>query len=186
MRSPVQITFRNMDRSPAVEASVRELAERLDHFFDDIMGCRVVVESDHRHHHKGNLYHVRVDLTVPDAELVVSREPEAHQAHEDIYVAIHDAFGSIRRQLEDYARKRRGDVKHHDLPLQGHVREVMPAANWGVIEGQDGREVRFARGSVSNEAFDALEPGDAVRFIAGQDEAGNRVATRVHLVGKRH
>lgn len=185
MRSPVQITFRNMDRSAAVEASVRELAQRLDHYFDDIMGCRVVVECDHQHHHKGNLYHVRIDLTVPDAELVVSREPVEHHAHEDVYVAVHDAFDSMRRKLEDHARRHRGDIKHHDLPPQGRVREIMPAADWGVIESNEGRDVRFSRASVSNEDFDALEPGDAVRFVATEDEQGRLVASRVHLMGRR-
>jgi hypothetical protein len=29
--------------------------------------------------------------------------------HEDIYVALRDAFEAAKRQLEDYAAKRRGD-----------------------------------------------------------------------------
>ncbi len=77
------------------------------------MGCRVVVQAPHKHHHQGNLFHVRIDLTVPDEELVVSRERHDQQSHEDAYVVIRDAFNALQRQLEDYVRRRRGEVKIH-------------------------------------------------------------------------
>jgi hypothetical protein len=57
-----------------------EESEKLDKFYDRIMRCDVVVEAHHKHHHKGNLYHVRIDLTVPGSELVVNREPDEHHA----------------------------------------------------------------------------------------------------------
>lgn len=114
MEFPLQITFRNVDASDAVEASVRERAARLDRFGAHIVGCRVVIEVPHRHHHQGKLFHVRIDLKVPGAELVVSREPELHHAHEDVFVAIRDAFDAAVRQLEDYVRRRRGHTKVHE------------------------------------------------------------------------
>jgi ribosome-associated translation inhibitor RaiA len=76
-----------------------------------------MVEVPHRHHRKGHLYHIRIDLTVPGAELVVKRDPPQHQAHEDIYVAIRDAFDSAERQLKEYAERQRGEVKTHEEPL---------------------------------------------------------------------
>ena len=102
------------ESSTAVEADIREKAGKLEQFYDHIMSCQVVVEAPHSHHHKGNLYQVRIDMTVPDGELLVSHGHH-HQdhSHEDVYVAIRDAFDAMKRQLEDYARKRRGDVKHH-------------------------------------------------------------------------
>jgi ribosomal subunit interface protein len=103
MKLPLEITFRTMEPSEALEANVREHVDKLDKFYDRIMGCWVIVEKDHTHHHQGNLYHVRIDLTVPSKELVVSREPEKHHAHEDVYVAVRDAFRAIRRQLENYS-----------------------------------------------------------------------------------
>ncbi len=113
MKLPVQITFRNMSPSEALEANVREKAQKLERYYDGIMSCRVIVEAHHKHHHKGNLYHVRIDLTVPGQELVVSREPVEDHSHEDVYVAVRDAFDAARRQLEDYARRRRHQVKRH-------------------------------------------------------------------------
>jgi ribosome-associated translation inhibitor RaiA len=116
MQIPLQVTFRNLQHSPAVEAEVRAHAERLETFHDRILGCRVVIEERHKHHRQGNHFHVTVDVTVPGAELVASREPDAHHRYTDVQVAIRDAFDSMRRQLEDYARKRDGRVKTHAAP----------------------------------------------------------------------
>ena len=113
MKQPLQINFRDIPPSDAVEARIREKAAKLDEFYDHIMTCSVMVEAPHTHHHKGYLYHIRIDLTVPNGEIVINRDPKDHQAHEDIYVAIRDAFDAARRKLQDYARKQRGDVKSH-------------------------------------------------------------------------
>lgn len=185
MRKPLQITFRNMDHSHAVEARVRELASRLERYSNDIMGCSVVVEANHHHHHKGNLYHVRIDLTVPGTELVVSRDPPQHQANEDVYVAVRDAFKSARRQLEDYARKQQGQVKQHEAPVHGRVRELMKATGWGMIETVDGRVIRFTRRSVVDGGFDKLKVGDEVTFSEAVGVEGT-VASTVHPTGKHH
>jgi len=99
------INFRGMDSSEAVTAKIRERLDKLERFHDRILTCHVVVEAPHRHKHKGKIYEVRIDLSVPRGEIVVNREPGADHAHEDVYVAIRDAFDALRRQLEDYARK---------------------------------------------------------------------------------
>lgn len=115
MQIPLQITYRDMDPSDAVSANIREKAEKIEHFAD-ITSCRVTVEAPHKHHHKGRLFAVKIDITVPGEEIVVTRSPDQHHAHEDIYVAIRDAFNAAKRQLEDYIRRRRGEVKHHEQP----------------------------------------------------------------------
>jgi ribosomal subunit interface protein len=113
MQVPLQITFRDMSPSEAVEAKIRERAEALDKYFPNIVGCRVVVESTARQHHKGKLYYLRVDLTVPGKEIVSKRHPDDNHAHEDIFVAVRDAFDEARRQLEDYSQRLKGMVKKH-------------------------------------------------------------------------
>ena len=133
MELPVQITYRNMEPSEAVTARIREEAAKLDTFFPRITSCRVVVEAPHRHHKWGELFHVRIELGVPGTELVVTHEPsphaalardedaalkkhfEVHPQHKDIYVAVRDAFGSVRRQLQDYVKRLRGEVKAHTV-----------------------------------------------------------------------
>jgi ribosomal subunit interface protein len=113
MQVPLKITFRGMPPSPAIEERVRERATKLERLYDRIIGCRVVIESPHRHHHHGQIFHVHIDLTVPQHEIVVSREPAHNHAHEDVYVAIRDAFDAAERRLEDFARQQRGEVKSH-------------------------------------------------------------------------
>jgi ribosome-associated translation inhibitor RaiA len=113
MQIPLQIRFHGTDRSPAIEAKVREHVDKLEKFYDGIIGCRVAIEALHQHHHQGNLFSAKIWITVPDGEIAVTRDPGLDHRHEDAYVALHDAFRAARRQIEDYARSRRGDVKHH-------------------------------------------------------------------------
>lgn len=100
-QTPLQITFRDVDHSPAIEDRIREYAAKLLTTNRPITSCRVVVESQNRRHHKGNLFHVRVDLAVPGAKLVASRDSHKAHQHEDVYVAIRDAFDAARRQLKE-------------------------------------------------------------------------------------
>ncbi len=125
---PLQITFHGLDPSPAIEAAVREHATRLERFSCDITSCRVLVEAPHRHHQQGNLFRLRIDLTVPGREIVVGRDPAEHHAHEDPYVAIRDAFDAARRQLEDHARIQRGAVKATASALTAESRSSSPRA----------------------------------------------------------
>ena len=110
METPLQITFRGMDPSEALEERVRVKTEKLETFYDGITSCRVVIEATGRHQ-QGNLYHVHIDVGVPGTELVVSREPDQRQAHEDAYVAVRDAFEAMARQVREYAQQQRGDSK---------------------------------------------------------------------------
>lgn len=183
MQLPLQVVFRNMQPSAAVEAKVRERADQLEQFYQPIMSCRVTVEAHHKHHHQGNLFHVRVDLKVPEAELVASRDPGEHHAHEDVFVAVRDAFDAVRRQLEDYIRRRRGHVKSHEVPLHGRIAEIYP--DHGKIETTDARLVYFHRNSVVGADFDKLDIGAEVRFVEEAGELGPQAST-VHVIGKHH
>ncbi len=108
MQIPLQITIRDVEHSEALEAHIREKAKKLDEFFKHIMSCRVVVEVPHKHHQQGKQFNVRIDIGVAGGEIAVNRDHS-----EDVYVALRDAFDAAKRQLEDYARKLRGDVKTH-------------------------------------------------------------------------
>jgi len=113
MQIPLQITIRDIDHSEALEAHIRDKAKKLDEFFNHIMSCRVVVGMPHKHHHQGKQFNVRIDIGVPGNEIVVNRDHA-----EDVYVALRDAFDAVKRQVEDHARKIRGDVKTHEPKRQ--------------------------------------------------------------------
>jgi ribosome-associated translation inhibitor RaiA len=100
MLVPVQITFRNTEPSEAVSA--------------DIISCRVVVEAPLPNQRKGGLYRVRIELGCPEGQVIVNREPDSrNQAHQDVYLAVRDAFRAAERQLEEYTHRRQGEVKAH-------------------------------------------------------------------------
>ncbi|MEE9397887.1 MAG: HPF/RaiA family ribosome-associated protein [Methylococcales bacterium] len=111
---PLQVTFRGLPPSEAVEQNIREKVEKLEQTYDKIIACKVVVDSEHHHKHQGNLYHVRIELKVPKKEIVVSREHHENHAHEDVYVVIRDAFNAARRQLEDHTRVGRQSIKNQE------------------------------------------------------------------------
>jgi ribosomal subunit interface protein len=173
MQVPPQITFRDIPPSEAVEARIRERIEKLSRFHDRITSCHVVVEAPHRHQHKGKIYTIRIDLVVPGGEIVVNREPGANHAHEDVYVAIRDAFNALRRQLEDYARKHSGhQAKSHPTPEHGRIVRVFADEGYGFIRTGDNREVYFQRNSVVEGGWEAIDIGVEVRFTQVEGEKG--------------
>lgn len=161
MLLPVQVTTRDIPNSSALENHIRQRTEKLNRFYDRISSCRVVVELSQKHKHRGKIYNVRIDVTVPGKELVVTRKRD-----EDIYVAIRDAFDAIVRQLENHARKRHGNVKTHSEVLHGHVIRIFKAEGFGFIEGVDGNEYYFSITNVGYPNFNNFMIGDPVEFMA--------------------
>ena len=99
MSIPLDITFKGLEHSDALESKIRERAVKLEQHADRIQRCRVVIEAPHRHQQKGALYEVRIDVRVPGEELVVNRSGRRDQAHEDPYIAVRDAFDAMATQL---------------------------------------------------------------------------------------
>ncbi|MHC4989867.1 MAG: HPF/RaiA family ribosome-associated protein [Planctomycetota bacterium] len=182
MQIPVQVTFRDMPVSDALEMACWEEAAKLERYFDRITSCRVTVAAPHRSQTQGNQFEIRVDLTLPGGEVVVSREPPAHQTDEDPYVAVREAFDTTRRRLEDYVRRRRGDVKVHEPTPMGRVTKLFPQEDYGFLETTDGREIYFHRNSVRKSAFDRLRVGSEVQFVETETEQGPKASslTLVH------
>jgi ribosome-associated translation inhibitor RaiA len=108
MLQPLQITFRGMESSAAVEARIYELVERLERLFQRMTRCHVVVHAPHRQHHQGQLYDVRIQIRVPGNEIVVNGDGSQDHAHEDVYVALRDAFAAAEHKLG------------HEEPRRGH------------------------------------------------------------------
>lgn len=118
MEEPLKLTFHGVEPTPAIEARIHDRFAKLEQVSDGgIIACHVTVAAPHRHHHKGTLFNVRIDLTVKHGEIFVGRDPAHDHSHEDLYVAIRDAFDVARRLLQEHVRKMRGDVKHGERPL---------------------------------------------------------------------
>ncbi|MFZ5863109.1 MAG: HPF/RaiA family ribosome-associated protein [Nitrospirota bacterium] len=189
MKHPLQITVRNMSLSDAAKATIQEKAARLETVDNQIIGCRILVEKPHKHQHHGVLYHVRIDVTIPGAELVIKRE-----SHEDLYVAIRDAFDAARRRLRDRRRQQRIDavVPRPAAQPEARVSRLFPVEDYGFLETPDGRDIYFHRHSVLHEAFDHLEVGETVRYVETDGNKGPQASTVIrtprhngHAVGSR-
>ena len=179
MKIPLQITFRNIAHSGPIETNINEKAAKLDRFYDRIMSCRVVVEESQRRRHQGNLYSVRIDITVPGKELAVTREE-----NEDAYVAVRNAFDAAVRKLEEHARRRHGDAKAHATPPTGRIIRIFPDSDYGFIKTSDDREIYFHRNSVLDDVdFKQLKFGTEVTFIEEQGKEGPQAA-RVAISGR--
>ena len=187
LQTPLEITFRNLDHSDAVEAKVREKVEKLEQAYDRITSCRVRIEAMNRQHTKGNLYQVNIEIGVPGKQVTVGRNAGKNHAHEDVYVALRDAFNAARRRLADHSRRKSGRVKSHEVPPHGKVARLFPYEGYGFIETPDGREIYFHRNSLVDADFDKLEAGQEVRYVAaeGESDKGPQAST-VKLIGKHH
>ncbi|MGB7816304.1 MAG: ribosome-associated translation inhibitor RaiA [Methylotenera sp.] len=124
MQSPLKLTIHGVDHSEALETRIRAKVEKLEEFFDHITSCRVAVEMPHRHSQQGKQFSVRIDIGVPGNEIVVTRDHA-----EDVYVALRDAFDAAIRQLKDYVRKLRGEIKKHEPKRIRETEESEEAAD---------------------------------------------------------
>jgi cold shock CspA family protein/ribosome-associated translation inhibitor RaiA len=188
MQIPLRVTFRDMPANEAIDARVRERVDTLERLHPRITSCHVVVEARHRHHRQGNLYHVAVHLVVPEGEIVVTRDPAEHHAHEDALVAVRDAFNAAGRRLQDHIRRQRGVVKEHEPVAFGTVERIFPEDGYGFIRtAADGQEIYFHRNSVLDGKFDQLQAGSEVRFALHEKEGEEGAqASTVAVIGKHH
>ncbi len=109
MQAPVHITFQDIAPSSAIDAAIRTRAARLGGHDERITDCRVALSRPRRRGRHGHIYQVRVEIGLAgDVDVVVSREPGLDRAHEDVFVAIRDAFAAARRQLHDHVQRRSG------------------------------------------------------------------------------
>jgi len=102
MKLPFELMQKDVTLPLGMTEDIRARAEKLDHFYDRIMRCRVTVEGSGPHHRQGN-YRVTIDLKVPGTELVVQKRADANLER-----ALKGAFDAAGRRLEDHVRRRRG------------------------------------------------------------------------------
>ena len=201
MLLPVQVTFRNIKDLAGLEEMVQKEAAKLEHFYDRITSCRVVVEHPQRAG-SSKVYHVRIDLGLPNGELVVKHTPTLHGTLQDIKTeksgkeaesvlahkspqgAIHEAFHEMRRRLQDYSRKQEGSVKSIQKMAEGTIKEIFPDRGYGFLETTDGRQIYFHQASVLDGHFNRLRAGSRVRFAEEMGDKGPQ-ASSVKIIHPR-
>jgi ribosomal subunit interface protein len=114
MQLPVNITYRGLEKSEAIDNLILEYSARLEKFCDHINRCDVAIEQPNHAHQKGNAYRVRIDVTVASRhELVAEERQMDNGSHKPLNKAIHDAFKTMERELRRVVEKQRRDVKTH-------------------------------------------------------------------------
>ncbi len=195
---PLQITFHRAEVIPDVEELIRAEAAKLERYHPRIISCRVKIEQEGGRQ-KGNLWNVRVDITVPGGEIVVKSEPslsgtarhtkqasirkgmEIRCERQILERAVREAFQAARRQLQDFAQKQRGDTKRTQKPQTARITQVFGDKGYGFLVTRDGKEVYFHKESVLNDSFGHLRPGTTVAFTEAKGEKGPQ-ATSVKVL----
>lgn len=184
MQVPLEVTFRDMDKSEALEGYVRRYVDRLEKFCDHIDSCRVAIERPHRHQTKGSDYRVRIDLTVPPGhELVVVRDAGEGDIHDDAYKVLHEAFKAAERRVKKLVELQRGDVKRHPSRDVSAVIEQIHDG-FGFLRTIDGRQIYFHKHSVVGTSWDELRVGAGVAFSEEPGDRGPQAST-VRIVDRR-
>tara|TARA_B110000444_G_scaffold225993_1_gene230197 strand:+ start:608 stop:1045 length:438 start_codon:yes stop_codon:yes gene_type:complete len=139
MTNEFQIVYHNIDQTEAIAEAVQKRIEKLERYCDQIINGRVVLDSPHNNHHKGKVYSVTLEIHTPMLEVRVNQDQHDNHAHEDLYVAIRDAFNVAERQLKSV------DKKHRATPLNQEVEDmslpVDPAAEDAIDEEEVMNEI---------------------------------------------
>lgn len=189
------ITFRRLKRSDELEAAVLSHVRRLERYVPSLIAARVLVELAARHHRTGNRCHVRIDLSVPGEDIIVThdaslrpelraratakaqKQHDVDRLHRHASVAIREAFEVARRRAQDRTRRRRGAVKTHTPQPSGRVVRLFPDEGYGFVETADGREIYFHKKSVLDGGFTRLKVGSKVAFAEESGDEGPQAST---------
>jgi cold shock CspA family protein len=176
---PLQITFKGINQSQAVEAAIRQRATRLERFSHQITRCHVIVDMPHQHRHRGNHYAIRIDITTPSGEVFVTRDPSLDDSHKDFQSVLRDAFDAAARHLESDAQRSQTEVKNREHPPPGRVTRLFPDEGYGFLTTAEGEEVYFHQNSVRGSSFALLSVGSDVSFTLAPEDAdqGARAAS---------
>lgn len=183
MEVPLEITFRGVERTPAIERLIVAQTEKLEQLCDHIISVRVSVEKLQEHQRLGNPYRVRIIARVPPGhELVAVRDPLDRDLHDPLDKVIRDTFYALGRQVKEVNQRQKGFTKRHpEQEAGGIVSKLFADDGYGFILTPEGQEVYFHRNAVLRGDFERL--GVGVRFHDEPGEKGPRT-TSVEIVDK--
>ncbi|MGC1388515.1 MAG: HPF/RaiA family ribosome-associated protein [Steroidobacteraceae bacterium] len=101
MREAVILTFRDIERTGALEARMRDVAERLRRHHDDITQCHITIEDRLDDGPETAPYAAKIHLSLPGAQIHADSVGPGGQGYRDLYSALRAAYASASRQLQD-------------------------------------------------------------------------------------
>lgn len=185
-RVALNISYRDVDKTDALDALIRNKVKKLERVCDHLISCHVAVEHPQKRLSSGSGYRVRVDMRVPPGhEVVVTRGPGEGMVNEPIDKVVRLTFQSAWRHLQALNERQKGGVKLHPEEQENEalVARLFRDKDYGFLKTLDGRDVYFHRNSVLNDDFDRLAMGTGVRCVIAQGEDGPQAST-VEIIDK--
>jgi hypothetical protein len=110
MSSPLSLTFRHLPRSGALEASAREVGDRLQRLNQGMAACHIVFEGVPEAA-SGVSFRVKIHVSVPGAQIHAEsvRQPEEGQtaSHGPLRSAYENASRQLAKFKHAYGRRHR-------------------------------------------------------------------------------
>jgi cold shock CspA family protein len=185
MQKPLELSFRNVAKSDAIEDLVRQKVDKLERLCRYITSCRVTIDQPQEHQRVGNPYQVLVEVRIPPGhDLVVKREPGESNMHDPLDVIVRDSFDAMQRQVKKVVDQQRDEVKRHpEQENMAIVQEVNREEDYGFIRTVDGRSIYFHKNAVIQDDWDRIEAGTGVRFVEKMGVDGPQAST-IQIVDK--
>lgn len=109
MKTPLKIGFQGGDASEALSTLIADHVGSLEKLHGRLTACHVTVQVPDRP--KG-LFAVHIHIALPGGgDVNIDHTPAADERFHDPRFAVNDAFRRAKRQVQDFARRRRGDTK---------------------------------------------------------------------------
>lgn len=188
MKVGLEVTYRNVEKTAAIESLIQEKLAKLERLCSYISSCHIAIEKVNDRPSHGSPYRARIDLTLPPShELVADSNPGDTNQFVALDTVIRDAFSKMERQLKAQTRQQReaekSQINHAAQDTTALVTKIYRDLDYGFIKALDGEDIYFHRNSVIHDDFDRLEVGTGVRYVAVEGEEGLR-ATTVQIVDK--
>lgn len=179
MDMPLEITYRNVEKTPDLDGMIRERAAKLEEFHDHIVSCHVYVDRPQKHQQSGSPYVVRLDIRIPrEQEIIVKSNLGDGSVHDSVAKVVADTFEAAYRRVKKLREIQRREVKKHpEQEANAVVANILRDQGYGFLEATDGRKVYFHRNSVVQRSFEDLKPGDSVNFTEKQGDKGPQAST---------
>lgn len=173
MQQEPVITWRNVQRSEAVETIIRKRIEAIERFCPNAVGLRVTLDAPQKPRHAARGFDVRLHLEVPGPDLNVARTVRHGHAADDIVRAVNATFTALEKRIKEGRRITAGqEVKHHPAILHGEIVELEPELGYGFVRADDGREVYFQKDGLVAGTWENLSQGARLRFREQDGEQG--------------
>jgi len=101
MKPAVDVLYRDLESSPALNEIISKKLEKLNRYSDQIIHSRVVLDTPHNHKHKGKQFRASIEIDIKGHPIAVAQD------NESIHLAVRDAFITAERKVKQIAARQR-------------------------------------------------------------------------------